>query len=110
MKSATRAWVQKAEADYETALDLDQNQRGRRHHVCFHCQQSAEKYLKALLEELAQPVPRTHDCGGLLTQLLAFHADLRGLRRGAEFLTNFAVTARYPGFNARKRQAVAAIR
>lgn len=78
--------------------------------VCFHCQQCAEKYLKALLEELGLSIPKTHDLEPLLTDLLADHPSLRRLRRGAKFLTNFAVTVRYPGDNASKRQAEAALR
>ena len=33
--------------------------------VCFHCQQSAEKYLKGLLTYLAIQAPRTHDLKAL---------------------------------------------
>ena len=35
---------------------------------------------------------------------------LRSLKRGLIFLTRFAVDTRYPGDNASKRQAVAALR
>jgi HEPN domain-containing protein len=78
--------------------------------VCFHCQQCAEKHLKALLEELGLPVPKTHDCIRLLTVILPYHASLRPLRRGLAFLTNFAVAVRYPGDRAKKREAQAALR
>jgi HEPN domain-containing protein len=78
--------------------------------VCFHCQQCAEKYLKALLEELGLTVPKLHDLDHLRALLLPHHPGLRSLRRGLQFLTNFAVTIRYPGDNASKRQAVAALR
>ena len=78
--------------------------------VCFHCQQCAEKYLKALLEELGRHVPKIHDLDQLLNDLLAHHAGLRGLRRGTSFLTNFAVAVRYPGSDATKRQAQGALR
>ena len=77
---------------------------------CFHCQQSGEKFLKALLEELGQPVPKTHDLVRLLELLLPHHPTLGGLRRGAEFLTDFVVDTRYPGDNATKRQATSAQR
>jgi HEPN domain-containing protein len=82
------------------------------HHdeVCFHCQQSAEKYLKALLEELGQPVPRTHVVEDVLALLLAHHANLRTLGIGAKTLTPFAVATRYPGRNATKREAASALR
>jgi len=38
------------------------------------------------------------------------YPDLRSLRRGMRSLTEFAVTTRYPGANATKRQATAALR
>ena len=78
--------------------------------VCFHCQQCAEKYLKGLLVELGLAVPKTHDLVRLLTVLLLHFPSLRPLRRGLQFLTNFAVVTRYPGGKAEKRQAVAALR
>lgn len=78
--------------------------------VCFHCQQCAEKYLKGLMEEMGLSVPKTHDLEGLLTALATHHPTLRPLRRGLLFLTDFAVDTRYPGKNASKRQAVAALR
>jgi HEPN domain-containing protein len=77
--------------------------------VCFHCQQSAEKYLKGLLQESGDPVPRTHNLVELLA-LVVPHYRLRGLRRGLSFLTDFAVDIRYPPVRVRKRQAVAALR
>lgn len=47
--------------------------------VCrFHCQQSAEKYLKALLEELGAAIPKTHDLEDLADLLLTHH---RGMER-----------------------------
>ena len=58
--------------------------------------QSAEKYLKALLEELGIDVEKTHELKSLQTPLLPHHPSLRGLRRGLDFLTNFAVNPRYP--------------
>jgi HEPN domain-containing protein len=77
--------------------------------VCFCCQQAAEKYLKALLEEQGLRVPRTHDLEDLLSQLLPSFPRLLSLRRGCKFLIQFAVNTRYPGFKATKRQAVSAL-
>jgi HEPN domain-containing protein len=78
--------------------------------VCFHCQQCAEKYLKGLLGEAGLTVPKTHDLLDLLGSLGLHHPSLRSLRRGLHFLTHFAVDTRYPGDNATKRQAAAALR
>jgi hypothetical protein len=62
------------------------------------------------LEESAVPVPKIHDLEALLTLALPAYPALRGLRRGLAFLTQFAVTTRYPGDNATNRQALAALR
>jgi hypothetical protein len=62
------------------------------------------------MEELRLGVPKTHDLEQLLTALKPHHPTLWSLRRGLVFLTDFAVDPRYPGKNARKRQAVAALR
>jgi HEPN domain-containing protein len=78
--------------------------------VCFHCQQCAEKYLKALLEESGLSIVKTHDLDVLLTDLAPGHPTLRAMRRGLLFLSDFAVDTRYPGNDATKRQAVAALR
>jgi HEPN domain-containing protein len=74
------------------------------------CQQSAEKYLKALLAERGLAIPRTHNLDDLLALSLPHHASLRSLRRGVIFLTDFAVDIRYPGEHATKRQAASALR
>jgi HEPN domain-containing protein len=110
MKKATREWVQKAEGDYIQATQNYRSDQPVYDGVCFHCQQSAEKYLKALLQELGLPVTRTHDLEALRVELLPHCRSLRSLRRGLEFLTDFAVDVRYPGKRARKRQATAALR
>ena len=110
MKSATREWVRKAEADHRAAERLAAGRDRLHDQTCFFCQQSAEKYLKALLEELGQTIPRIHYLEELLDRLLPFHRSLRLFRRGLIFLTPFAVDTRYPGDDASKRQAAAALR
>ena len=110
MKKATREWVRKAEADRAAAKKCSRNAPPLHDVVCFHCQQCAEKYLKGLLEELNLSIPKTHELDELWTLLVAHHASLRSLHRGMAFLSNFAVGVRYPGDNASKRQAAAALR
>jgi HEPN domain-containing protein len=78
--------------------------------ICFHCQQSAEKYLKALFQEWGLVPPRTHDLDKLLTLLLPRDAALRKLRRQLESLTQYAVDFRDPGDNATRKQTVSALR
>src|ERR1700730_13837418 len=110
MKKTTRESVKKAEQDYVLAKQGSRSKVPVHNGVCFHCQQCAEKYLKGLLEELGLPVPRTHNLDDVLNLLLPRHPGLHPLRRGLIFLTDFAVDPRYPGKNAVKRQAEAALR
>jgi HEPN domain-containing protein len=110
MKKLTREWVKKAEHDYVMARQCSRSKIPLHDGVCFHCQQCAEKYLQALLQELGLSVPKTHELDDLLTMLRSHHPSLRSLRRGLLFLTNFAVEARYPGKNVSKRQAASALR
>ena len=110
MKKLTRPWVRKAEDDFLAAEELAQANNILPDQICFHCQQSAEKYLKALMQELGLPVPRTHVLQELVARLLPQEPSIRGLKRGAEFLTRYAVETRYPGDSATKRQAMAARR
>jgi HEPN domain-containing protein len=109
MKRLTAEWVQKAETDFHAATALIKQDLPLHEAVCFHCQQCAEKYLKALLQEASAQVPRTHNLVELLT-LITPHYRLHGFRRGLDFLNRFAVDTRYPGKSASKRQAAAAVR
>jgi HEPN domain-containing protein len=90
-------WVERAEEDLITAeytLTLEENCPFST--VCFHSQQCAEKYLKALLVWLDVNFPRTHDLMELLPRVPAEAglglqiADLGSLNR-------YAVETRYPG-------------
>ncbi|MBI3822202.1 MAG: HEPN domain-containing protein [Planctomycetes bacterium] len=101
--------MRKAEDDYRTARKLARGHERLDDQLCFHCQQSAEKYVKAIMQEVGLPIPRIHDVHALLKMLPA-HVDIRGLGRGGVFLRQFAVTTRYPGEDATPRQARAALR
>ena len=110
MKKTTAEWVKKAEADYQFTVRNVHGANQFHDQRCFLCQQSAEKYLKALLEELGLAIPRTHVLLDLLALLLPHYPVLRSFSRGLIFLTRFAVGIRYPGENASKRQLTSALR
>jgi HEPN domain-containing protein len=110
MKKTTAEWVDKAEADFQFASRSVRGADPFHDQRCFLCQQSAEKYLKGLLEELGQPIPRTHVLRDLLALLLPHYPSLRAFTRGLKYLTRFAVAIRYPGDRATKRQTEAALR
>jgi HEPN domain-containing protein len=108
MKKATRDWVRKAEDDHRLVGEIARRRLALHNQLCFRSQQAAEKYLKALLEELGLAVAKTHELVQLFNTLLPHHPPLRPLRRGLKFPSNVAVAVRYPGDNATKRQAIAA--
>lgn len=110
MKRHTLQWVKKAEQDVVAARALAEQEPPPRDAVCFHCQQAAEKYLKALLQEVGAPVPRIHDMEDLLDLLLPHDATLRALRRRVASLTKYAVEHRYPGMWATTRQMQSALK
>ena len=111
MKPDARDWVSVAEEDYAMA-SLALRSRTRKpmaNAIGFHCQQCAEKYLKAQLVEDGMPGLKTHDLQVLLHQVLprhplwvAFHAPLGNL-------TGNAVKFRYPGHVATRADARAAM-
>lgn len=87
MKRQTAEWARTAEEGLEAATLLAARTPPPRNAVGFHCHQAAEQYLKALLQELDEPVPRTHDLEDLLDLLLPHDASLARLRRGLASLT-----------------------
>lgn len=110
MKAATRDWIQKAEHDFLAAVDLGRRRKKPLHDmVCFHCQQAAEKYLKARLEEAAVYFPKTHDLEALVHLLLPVEPLWAALTPATRRLKPFGVLIRYPGNDATKTQAKQAI-
>src|SRR6266852_2431220 len=110
MKRQTAQWILKAEEDIEVARTLAALAKPKRDAACFHCQQTAEKYLKALLQENGLAVPKTHEREDLLDFLLPQDATLAPLRRSLRSLTPYAVNFRYPGVRATTRRMHAALR
>jgi HEPN domain-containing protein len=110
MQRQTARWVKKAEADWLAVQRLDAEPEKLNDIICFHCQQVAEKYLKAMLQELGAAFPRTHVLVDLLNLLLPYDPTLSGLRRSLTTLSRFAVEYRYPGISGTRRQAQAAMR
>ncbi|MGP0065283.1 MAG: HEPN domain-containing protein [Isosphaeraceae bacterium] len=110
MKRLTAKWVRKAEDDLGGAKRLERDDPPYHDLVCFHRQQSAEKYLKAVLQEWEPVPPRTHDLVRLLDLLLPRDPDLGRLRRRLNSLTLYALDIRYPIKRASRRNAQAALR
>ena len=63
-----------------------------------------------MLQEVGEPVPRTHDLEALLSLLLPHDASLGPLQRGLKTLTQYGVDFRYPGVRASMKGMQSALR
>ena len=97
MKPSTHEWLKKAESDYQVALTLSRKRKVPFHdETCFHFQQSAEKHLKARLEEADIHFQKTHDLDKLLQHLLPVEPLWAALFSALLRLNRYAVEFRYP--------------
>ena len=109
MKPLTHEWVEKAEGDFRTAgRELRARQAPNYDAGCFHCQQSAEKYLKSVLQEADKRVPKMHNLLELMGLCQAVDSSYEMLRADLATLERYAVKFRYPGDFAEKRDAQSA--
>lgn len=92
-----RRWVEKAEHDLRNAeYVLTLREDCPTDTVCFHCQQCAEKYLKAILVYRGVAFPKTHDLV-LLVNLLGGESGLALQTGQIQPLNRYSIEARYPG-------------
>ncbi len=59
-KEAAKEWFKIAESDLSSAVFLQKMRPTPVEIICYHCQQSAEKYLKGFLS-LKEEIQKTHD-------------------------------------------------
>jgi HEPN domain-containing protein len=111
-ETAARPWIEKATDDLEAAETLLAREPPKTGVAGFHCQQAAEKDLKAFLVYHGQRPPRTHSLEALLDLCVQREEELQELYDAVEPLTPFAVEVRYPdpGLTASREEAAAALR
>ncbi len=107
MKPIAAEWIAKAEGDFammerECKVQDKANYDG----ICFHAQQCAEKYLKARLCEADIPFSKIHDLVALLEQVIVAETAWETFRQDLAYLSDFAVTFRYPGESADRESAL----
>lgn len=90
-------WIAKGSQDLQSAQWLLESPDALNDAVGFHCQQAAEKVLKAYLTWREVPFERTHSLVALVGKCLPFDETFEDLRLAATSLTPYAVAARYPG-------------
>ena len=90
-------WLRKARRDLYMAALAAQNPAAAPDAWGFHCQQAAEKALKAFLHFHEREVERTHDVDFLVLECSAIDPAFGAWSEVAGMLTAFAVQYRYPG-------------
>ncbi len=105
-----QAWAARAEEDYLLVRSALRHKKPLTYGACFHAQQCAEKYLKAILIDRDQPFPKTHDLLALSDLcaragiFVAIDADQ------LDVLSAYAVQVRYPGQDPTPEEAQEALK
>ena len=95
-KDLIKQWMQIANDDLLVADQLLNNDNFFGRSICFHCQQSAEKYLKAYIVFFDLDIIKTHDLAILINMLKENDFKILDFINAASALTPYAVSVRYP--------------
>ena len=96
-KEIVQQWLAKAGQDMKAGEALLAAEPSLLYPACFHAQQAAEKYLKALLTWHQIEFPKTHAIEQLLDLVKEADAETASSLRDATLLTPYGVDIRYPG-------------
>lgn len=91
-----QAWLVKADHDLETSRRVVVGKPPITDTAVYHCQQAAEKALKAVLIQHGQPVRKSHDLIALITHCAHLDPDFSRWVDAAAILTPYATHYRYP--------------
>ena len=91
-----REWIEKAEEDFHFALANLQERNSFFAQICFHFQQSAEKYLKAYIIAYDLEFRKAHDLPMLIRICHKKDPSFGQLNESCEYLTTFYIETRYP--------------
>jgi len=91
-----RRWCVKADNDLKNANHEIEHEDPALDTVCFHAQQTAEKYLKAFLVFSDSEIPKTHSLARLIRDCILIDPSFKELiGKNIDELTDFAVEIRY---------------
>jgi HEPN domain-containing protein len=95
-----RDWTDRARLDLRAAERLLADDSELAEPALYHCQQAAEKILKAYLVWHDRPFAKTHNLVLLLNLCITIAPEFSELEDAANTLTPYAVAFRYPGEDA----------
>ena len=97
LEGTIKEWLRFVEMDQNTAHHLFETMHPKPLEIiCFHCQQAAEKAIKALFILKEIEVIKIHDLAILLHKIEAFFSVPVAVKNAGDDLTPFAATFRYP--------------
>ena len=99
MNQEVKNWLDMAEMDYGVADHLFKTYYPKPYEIiCYHCQQSAEKILKAIIIAKGSQggIPRSHDLSFLMNQIKNKVIIEEKLYDYADELTPYGIAVRYP--------------
>lgn len=88
-------WFKYAEGDLAVAK-VKKSKKMLYETLCYHCQQTAEKAIKAIYIFYNLDFERTHDIDKLLKELQV-HIDIPEVIHNTKHLSRYAVMSKYPG-------------
>jgi HEPN domain-containing protein len=95
-KELLRSWLTKANHDLQNARIVGAAEEGPLDTAIYHCQQTAEKAVKAFLVHCGLTPEKTHDIRKLTLQAAAHEPQFNDLLDMAAALTPYAWQTRYP--------------
>jgi len=96
-RDEVRAWLVKSQHDLGSARRLMEGSEPYLDTAVYHCQQAAEKALKAFLVFHDVEFGKTHDLTELMHACAAWEPAFASWQRVAQTLTPYATQFRYPG-------------
>jgi len=96
-RELVRDWLTRASHDLRSSRALASLDDPLLDAAIYHCQQAAEKSVKAWLQSNDDPFPKTHDIADLVERAAGINPDFRKFAKAASVLTPYVSAFRYPG-------------
>jgi HEPN domain-containing protein len=94
-RSELEVWLDHAEDDFNAIQKLMRGKRPSLYGACFHSQQCAEKYMKAMLVKRGKRFPMIHDLVTINNLLHRAGIDMTVSDNDLAHLSSYAIRARY---------------
>jgi len=92
-----KKWLAFAQNDYDVAIALEANHWPKfLEHICYHCQQSTEKALKAVLAYHEVDIPKTHNIARLIDECKKYDTSVQMDMKISKIMTDYSTITRYP--------------